>query len=173
MDIGKTLLFQAVSCQRAHPGCVHAGVGDAGASEAAFVYCPAEDLDQIGGAFDLATNVGSMQEMNHATIARYFRFLRRHAGPEALFYCCNREHKRLLGGEVVEFTRYPWSPADRHLVDERCPWYGYQLLTRRSSRLFGLEVPRVKRYQPIRHRRLRMASWVRALSARAGPQVAP
>jgi hypothetical protein len=104
--------------------------------------CPTEELDKVAMSFDVVTNVGSMQEMNYATIERYFSFLRRRCKPGNLFYCCNRELKRLIGGEVIEFKKYPWWPADRHLVDEVCPWYRYQLLTRRSAKLLGIPIPR-------------------------------
>jgi SAM-dependent methyltransferase len=154
VDIGKTLLFQAVYCQRVHPRHVHRGVWEeaVGTDDVDFVYCPTEELDKVAMTFDVVTNVGSMQEMNYATIERYFSFLRRRCKPGNLFYCCNRELKRLIGGEVIEFKKYPWWPADRHLVDEVCPWYQYQLLTRRSAKLLGLPIPRVKYYQPILHR---------------------
>lgn len=158
VDIGKTLLFQSVNCQVVHPQAVHRGINEAWRGpEVDFVYCPTEDLEQIDIRFDLVTNVGSMQEMNPETVDRYFDFIRRHAGGRTLFYCCNREHKRLRGGEVSAMPRYAWSDRDRHLVDERCPWYGYQLMTYVSPRFGGVRLPRIKRYQPILHRLTEMA----------------
>ncbi len=158
IDIGKTLLFQSVNCQAVHPQAVHRGIEEPWhGCDVDFVYCPTEDLGLVDIDFDLVTNVGSMQEMNNSTVARYFEFMRRHVSDRTLFYCCNREHKRLRGGEVSEMLRYPWSEGDQHLVDERCPWYDYQLMTYQSARLRGMRMPRIKRYQPILHRLTVMA----------------
>lgn len=53
---------------------------------------------------DAAVNMASMQEMDPQEVARYFDFLRKH---EALFYCINREEKKLRGGELLRFADYP------------------------------------------------------------------
>jgi hypothetical protein len=68
---------------------------------------------------DCAFNMASMQEMRMEEIGRYFAFLR---SCSALFYCVNREEKRLIGGEILRFKEYPWSEQDSVLVDEPC-WY--------------------------------------------------
>ena len=75
--------------------------------------------------FDIAVNVASMQEMAPATVAAYFTFLRQRLRRANLFYCCNRESKRLAGGDLSEFARYPWRPDDSILVDGPCPWHQY------------------------------------------------
>ena len=131
VDLGKVLLFQAYYCQRAHPSGLHKsvleGCGD-NLGECDFIYCPAEYLDEMSRlSYDLAINISSMQEMTMQSVAEYFRFLREHMETDGLFYCCNRERKMLVGGEVQEFTRYPWHPEDVHLVDEPCPWHKYYL----------------------------------------------
>ena len=127
VDIGKTLLFQAYYCQKAHPDCVHELANTAVELDSVdFVYCPTEQLEIFGRfEFDIAINIASMQEMDVPTIARYFDFLRNCLRPNNLFYCCNRESKTLHGGEVSKFMEYPWQDGDRYLVDGYCPWHQY------------------------------------------------
>lgn len=151
VDIGRTLVFQAYYCQRACPDCSHALAADVTRfDDADFVYCPAEHLSRIEGLpVDLAVNVASMQEMAPEIVAGYFAFLRRNARPRNLFYCCNRESKTLLGGEVAEFLRYPWRDDDLHVVDGLCPWHQYffsRARTRRGISAFGKRVPFVNLY---------------------------
>ena len=38
-------------------------------------------------------------------IENYFRIIKTN---NALFYCCNREYKKLVGGEESYFENYPW-----------------------------------------------------------------
>ncbi|MBI3011140.1 MAG: putative sugar O-methyltransferase [Candidatus Omnitrophica bacterium] len=163
VDIGRTLLFQSIYCQRAHPTARHYGMTGDRLNEAAtladhdFIYCPTEYLDAVRPLrYDLAVAIASLQEMNAATVERYFRFLRDRLHEDHLFYCCNRESKVLRGGEVSTFAGYPWDPRDRHLVDERCPWYQYACSWRTCGpgpRLFGLRVPFINAFDgPFRHR---------------------
>ena len=146
VDIGKTLLFQAYYCQKAFPECTH-GLVDTAADldDIDFVYSPTEYLEMLERfTFDIAVNIVSMQEMNISTIARYFALLRKCLQPDNLFYCCNRESKRLVGGEVSEFFHYPWQSGDRYLVDDDCPWSLYFFLRGRAEngpRLFGIKIP--------------------------------
>ena len=159
IDIGKTLLFQAYRCQRAHPGADHVlATAEADLQSAEFVYCPAEQLESLGNLrFDLAVNTNSMQEMNDQTIQGYFDFLRGHFHPENLFYCCNRESKTMEGGEVSEFLNYPWRDDDRHLVDGVCPWLDYFLSWGRNLRglsILGKRVPMVNYYDGVTLHRL-------------------
>lgn len=163
VDIGKTLLFQAHYCQRAHPASIHAFVDEVtDLPQADFVYCPAERLAALERfEFDAAVSIASMQEMNEPTVTRYFTFLRQHLRPTNLFYCCNRERKELLGGEVSEFIRYPWRADDIALVDGYCPWHQYFFASRRAQRgpkVFGVRMPLIGYYDgPIRHRLARLA----------------
>jgi SAM-dependent methyltransferase len=122
IDLGKTLLFQVFHVTKAFPGAGHALAGE---GDGDFVYCPADQIDRLPFAYDLAINTHSMQEMTMATVARYFEFLRAHVRPDNLFYCCNRESKTLPDGEVIAFANYPWSDKDQHLVDERPAFYKY------------------------------------------------
>jgi hypothetical protein len=90
---------------------------------------------------DFLKQVHAEQEMPTAEIARYFGFLRSRA---ALFYCVNREEKRLAGSEVLRFEDYPWSENDAVLLDEPC-WYYTHFVNHRP--------PFFHRFDgPIRHR---------------------
>lgn len=66
-----------------------------------------------------------MQEMNLDSIHRYFKFLRLNSSKDNLFYCCNRRLKTLPGGEVIEFSKYPWHINDQHFIDEEPLFYRY------------------------------------------------
>lgn len=158
VDIGKVLMFQAYYCQKAHPKCIHRLAGTFGESaQSDFIYCPAEHLDSLDDlVFDLAVNVASMQEMNMLTITKYFAFLRSHLHEVNLFYCCNREFKKMPGGEVTEFDKYPWKNEDWYLVDGYCPWHQYFFSSTKAVNglwLLGIEIPFVNFYaSKIRHR---------------------
>jgi hypothetical protein len=164
VDIGKTLLFQAYHCQIAHPDMTHrlAEKSD-GLNGVDFVYCPADQIDGLNGlGFDVAINIASMQEMNPESVDQYFGFLRANLKPDNLFYCCNRESKTLVGGEVSDFNRYPWAAEDKVLLDEGCPWHKYFFGTTLSARgpgLLGRRPPIISYYDgDIRHRLAVMAT---------------
>ena len=73
---------------------------------------------------DLIINIASMQEMDVSVIKSYFNHFRKIADRrKLLFYCCNREEKILPDGTVIRLSEYPWSKADKVLVDELCPWH--------------------------------------------------
>ena len=151
IDIGKTLLFQAVHCQKAYPKSVHEladSVVDLDATD--FVYCPAEDLKTLERFnFDAAVNVASMQEMTQPVLTAYFDFFRKTMQPDNLFYCCNRLSKTLPDGEVSEFYNYPWANDDRHLLDDGCPWSSYYFapgVSENSARVLGVKVPLIHHY---------------------------
>lgn len=158
IDIGRTLLFQAYHCQKAYPESVHKlarMVADLDSVD--FVYCPTEDLETLERfKFAIAVSIASMQEMNTLTIARYFAFLRKCLQPNNLFYCCSRESKTLIGGEVSEFLKYPWQDSDRYLVHGYCPWHHYFFSRGRAKNgfyLLGVRVPFVNFYDgKIMHR---------------------
>ena len=142
VDLGRSLLFQALTCSRVFPDATHALVGREDAKTVAasrFVYWPADRLDQFHpGTVDLAVNIASMQEMSAETIAAYFTLLR--AAPARWFYCCNRDRKVMPGGEIAEFSKYPWTSTDRHVVDGLCPWHQWYVAPARGRRL-SLLVP--------------------------------
>lgn len=152
VDIGKALLFQAYHCQKAYPDKLHDLVGvDSGLTQADFLYCPTESLGALEThTFDIAINVASMQEMNATTVSRYFDFMRRRLRSNNLFYCCNRESKTLVGGELSEFYSYPWHPGDKVLVEGECPWHRF-IVGRSTSvlglKIFGLPIPFLRYYE--------------------------
>ncbi len=159
VDIGRVLLFQANYCQKAHPNYIHKLVSrDVGADSIDFMYCPAEHLAMLERfEFDIAVNIASMQEMNSSTIADYFTFLRKHLRPGNLFYCCNRESKTLVEGEVSTFLDYPWQDDDRFLMDGFCPWHRYFFArghAKNGPHLFGARIPFVHYYDGIHRHRL-------------------
>lgn len=162
VDIGRTLLLQAYYCGKAHPDAAHYLVTPSAElvpyqPDYDFVYCPAENLRLLDSfSFDLAVNIASMQEMNEETLEAYFSYLRQHLVSQNLFYCCNRESKELLAGEVVEFMKYPWSENDTHLVDEYCPWYSYFLSMSKAQngpKLLNFRIPFINYFDGVvRHR---------------------
>ncbi len=135
IDMGKTLLFQSFYCQRVHPASSHRSVLEkdkfnlnSNDCNYDFIYCPTEYLQEVSKIkFDIAINIASMQEMNYDTISRYFSFMRTNLNKDNLFYCCNREFKKLVGGEMIKFDEYPWIKDDKFLIDGYCPWYKYRV----------------------------------------------
>lgn len=96
------------------------------------------------GPIGLAINIVSMQEMDPAVIADYFKSLRNSQGTQTLFYCCNRKEKSLPDGTNVRFNEYPWDSSDQVIIDELCPWHQFFLRAR---------PPFINRYDgPIQHR---------------------
>jgi hypothetical protein len=59
---------------------------------------------------DLFVNIASFLEMNAELVKQYFDLIKSNS---SWLYCCNREHKTLYGGEVLEFDSYPWGVGDR------------------------------------------------------------
>ena len=73
---------------------------------------------------DLVVNIASMQEMDPSTIDEYFQDFRAiSTGRKLMFYCCNREEKKLPDGTVTKLSEYPWLDKDKILIDEPCPWH--------------------------------------------------
>jgi hypothetical protein len=70
----------------------------------------------------LAINIHSMQEMDMAVIAEYFRVLRTNKAARTLFYSCNKNLKTLLDGSEIRFDDYPWHPEDEIGYDGISPW---------------------------------------------------
>lgn len=162
VDIGKVLIFQAYYCQKAHSRSYHYVIDNLNSNTENlanydFVFCPSENLEAIGKLdYDIAINIASFQEMNEMSINNYFHFLRRHVKSNNLLYCCNREHKSLLGGEITEFRKYPWSIHDKHLIDGPCPWHKYTFIlsrTNKGPKVFGIKVPLINYFDgKILHR---------------------
>lgn len=76
------------------------------------VFALPQDIEIISDQIDCAVNIASMQEMKPSSIQAYFAFLRKRSGPGSRFYCVNRLHKELPGGEVASFYDYPWRQDD-------------------------------------------------------------
>ena len=68
---------------------------------------------------DLFVNIASFQEMTIDEIENYFRIIKSN---NSLFYCCNREYKKLVGGEELYFDNYPWGNITKKF-NEDCPWH--------------------------------------------------
>ena len=162
VDLGKTLLFQANYCQIAYPSCSHYLVTKdfdlLSCPDVDFLYCPIEYLDKLNIlSFDVAINIASMQEMNRKTIGKCFQFLRQNMSSHNLFYCCNREEKKMPGGEISSFFSYPWRNHDVHIVDELCPWHLYFVSMSREKngpRLFNVRIPFVHYFDGSHRHRL-------------------
>jgi hypothetical protein len=163
LGLGRLLLFQALTCERAFPEDdspppSQALVGRDRAEDIArarFVYGPADRLYAWHvGPVDLAVNVASMQQVSADVVSRYFDLLRR--APTTWFYCCNRERKELPGGEVSDFMKYPWSGDDEHLLDGLCPWHQWYVAPRRRSGLVPVSL-RVPYDGPHLHRLTKLA----------------
>ena len=80
---------------------------------------------------DVVLNIASMQEMDPPVVEAYFDDMRAIAFKrDLLFYCCNREEKKLPDGTVTRFADYPWRDDDQILVDGLCSWHQYYYSTR-------------------------------------------
>lgn len=94
---------------------------------------------------DLTINIASMQEMNPNIVAQYFTDIsiasQKHKG---VFYCCNREEKKLPDGTMVKFEDYPWHLSTKVLDNGLCSWH---------QKFYSLKPPFYHRYDGlIRHR---------------------
>ena len=68
---------------------------------------------------DLFINIASFQEMIIDEIENYFKIIKSN---NSLFYCCNREYKKLIGGEEIYFDNYPWGESMKYIYED-CPWH--------------------------------------------------
>ena len=57
--------------------------------------------------------------MNTNEIENYMDIIKK---KKSLFYCCNREYKKLYGQEELYFDRYPWGDGLK-IFEENCPWH--------------------------------------------------
>ena len=72
--------------------------------------------------YNFVINIHSMQEMNLEIVKKYFYFMKSSKSREKiLFYCCNRDEKKLFDGSVSRFNEYPWDNKDEIIFDEPCP----------------------------------------------------
>jgi len=82
---------------------------------------------------DLFVNMASFQEMTINEVENYFRIIKSN---NPLFYCCNREYKKLVGGEELYFDNYPWGNIAKKF-NEDCPWH---------QKFYQVNYPFIKRY---------------------------
>jgi len=68
---------------------------------------------------ELFINISSFQEMTEIEIINYFEIIKNN---KSKLYCCNREYKKLPGGEEIYFDKYPFSDAKK-IFYENCPWH--------------------------------------------------
>ncbi|MBN1431640.1 MAG: putative sugar O-methyltransferase [Methanomicrobiaceae archaeon] len=164
VDLGKTLFFQYYYSGKVFPDAGLLGVSSNGEKlsvrdieEKDFIFCPADLTDALEELeIDVAVNIHSMQEMTYDSISGYFTLLRKIMAENSFFYCCNREKKELVGGEVIEFDNYPWDKEDKILLDGYCPWCTYFFSTAKTkygAKVMGIRIPFVNYFDgPIRHR---------------------
>ena len=57
--------------------------------------------------------------MNIDEISQYFKEVIKNN--KSILYCCNREYKKLVGGEELHFDKYPWDNTKK-LFWEDCPF---------------------------------------------------
>ena len=84
-------------------------------------------------SIDLFVNIASFQEMPVKEVDNYFRIIK---STNSLFYCCNREYKKLIGGEELYFNKYPWGNNTKEL-NEDCPWH---------QKLYQTKFPFIRKY---------------------------
>jgi hypothetical protein len=68
---------------------------------------------------ELFINIVSFQEMTNYEINEYFEIIKNN---KSKLYCCNREYKKLPGGEELYFEKYPFLNSKK-LFWENCPWH--------------------------------------------------
>ena len=79
-----------------------------------------EDLNLLSNLeIDLFVNIASFQEMTVQQIEQYFEMIKSN---RAYLYACNRTYKKLYGGEITEFFKYPWGDSTT-ILDEKCNWH--------------------------------------------------
>ena len=68
---------------------------------------------------DLFISMASFQEMTTNEVSNYFEIIKNN---NSKLYSCNREYKKLPGGEELYFDRYPWENSKK-IFWEDCPWH--------------------------------------------------
>ena len=122
---------------------------------------PPQHMEDVPGPIDCAITVDSMQEMSPWSISGYFAFLRRRSTSSSRFYCLNRLHKELPGGEIADFHAYPWREADEIFLDGVCPFHTHFLAPYTlpiGPRVWQVRVPFVNQFDGTHmHRLVRLA----------------
>jgi hypothetical protein len=68
---------------------------------------------------ELFINIVSFQEMTKIEIESYFEIIKNN---KSKLYCCNREYKKLPGGEELFFDKYPFTNVKKFFYED-CPWH--------------------------------------------------
>lgn len=100
---------------------------------------------------NLFVNIASFQEMTLDCISEYFSIIKSSVDG-AYLYCCNRESKKLEGGEIINFNYYPWQGYTDIMVDSPCPWH--QSFYTTTLRRFPIPLIKRRYDGPICHRLL-------------------
>lgn len=144
IDLPKVLVFQARTHELADPSAKISLLSRSECNGADVVFALPQDIEIIFDPIACAINVASMQEIKPTSIQAYFAFLRRRSGKGSLFYCVNRLHKEMPGGEVTDFYGYPWQQDDEVFIDEPWPYYRHFFspsILRNGPRFLGVRVP--------------------------------
>ncbi len=160
VDLPRQLVFQAATQERANPGRSLGVPAREGALQARCVFVPPGEIEAVRETVDCAINIDSMQEMRPESIAAYFAFLRRRSAPASRFYCVNRERKAWIVGEAAVFEAYPWQAEDTVLLDGPYPyhrWFVDPETRPNGPRAFGVRIPFVNAWSPVRHRLAQLA----------------
>ena len=82
---------------------------------------------------DLFINIASFQEMTNDEIKKYFEIIKSN---KSYLYSCNREYKKLYGGEELIFDNYPWENGKKIIYDY-CSWH---------QKFYMTKFPFIKKY---------------------------
>ena len=82
---------------------------------------------------DLFINIASFQEMTNNEIKKYFEIFKSN---NSYLFTCNREYKKLYGGEELIFDNYPWNNGNKIIYDY-CSWH---------QKFYMTKFPFIKKY---------------------------
>lgn len=121
VNLGRTLLFDLVYSKKTFPSSKVHLVDNTLDPSADFNFIEAEKISKMQVVGDVFISIASMQEMDYSQIQEYFTIIHSQ-DPGTIFYCCNREAKKLPDGSVIEYNKYPWGDL-KILLIEYCPWH--------------------------------------------------
>lgn len=161
IDLPRSLVLQASTHLQADPSAMLASLTGPASAPGDVNFIMPQHMEAVQEPIGCAVNIASMQEMTPESIAGYFMLLRQRSLPTSRFYCVNRLHKQLPGGEVAAFDRYPWHKDDEVFLDGPCPYYRHYLSPSTSAqgpRLAGVRIPFVNYFDGAHmHRLVRLA----------------
>jgi len=88
----------------------------------------------INKKIELFININSFQEMTPDEVNEYFEIIKNN---KSKLYCCNREYKKLPGGEELYFEKYTLSNSKKIIFLEDCPW---------QNKFYSLRFPFIHNY---------------------------